>query len=767
MKFSNKLFVIISSISALLLVVTFIVSISFSETTEKVNPPTQSQTDLVLNTPSEIARSEIPESENENVEEKYSQTGEQPLAPEGDINSLIVSFKNSLNKEQIDAWISTLPRSEQDLIYLGDELGFGFWNLMLVLPATPEFAQNLSEKFLLNSEIATVEPNYPVKLEQVSEESASVGAQSLQYGAPWGLDRIDQRSLPLNGSFEYNFSGSGVKAYVVDTGVYSGHLELLGKVSAGFDGIQDGRGTGDCSGHGTHVAGTIAGTNYGVAKQTQIIPVRVLDCAGQEGSSSLILQGLSWTLNHYLSNPGPSIVNMSLVLYPSSSVDAAVQTLINNGIVVVAAAGNTGYIGPGNSCLWSPARVPAVLTVNASDLSDNDASFSNYGSCSDLYAPGVGIRSAGIASSTQITSKSGTSMATPHVAGAAALLLSENPGLPPSEVATRIISNASNIDFGLAQYGDPNKLLFVGVDQSSLVSRLAGSDRYGTSVSISSSFSPGVPVLYIATGENYPDALSAASAAAIQGGPLLLTDPAFLPGVVRSEIQRLQPGQIVVVGGTGAVSENVYSELRILTPSLRRDFGPDRFSTSRLIAERAFTGRSVNTAFIATGHDFPDALSAGSAASNLGAPVILVDGKAQSIDSEALSLLQRLGVTRVFIAGGTGVVSQSLENSLKISFGSGNVVRLSGQDRYSTSRAINQSSFASAQKIYLAVGTNFPDSLSGAALAGVSRAPLYIVPSYCVPSDVLVEINRFGATSVVLLGGTGVLSSRVAALGPC
>jgi putative cell wall-binding protein len=417
--------------------------------------------------------------------------------------------------------------------------------------------------------------------------------------------------------------------------------------------------------------------------------------------------------------------------------------------------------------LWTPARVPDVITVNASDASDNDASFSNYGSCSDLYAPGVNIRSAGIASTTEITTKSGTSMATPHVTGAVARILSEDPTLTPAAVTARLMSLATNIDFGLAQYGDPNKLLFMGIDPNSLVSRLAGADRYSTSVAISSSFSAGVPVVYVATGENYPDALSAASAAAVQGGPLLLTDPAYLPGVIRSEINRLRPTQIVVVGGAGAVSDAVYNELATLAPTIRRDSGPDRFSTSRLIAERAFTGRTVTTAFIATGHDFPDALSAGASAATLGAPVILVDGAAGSLDGGAQYLMQRLGVTKVYIAGGTGVVSSGIEASLKQAFGNSNVVRLSGPDRYSTSRAINAGTFTASQKIYLAVGTNFPDSLSGAALAGVAHAPLYIVPSTCVPGDVLYDINRYAATNVVLLGGAGVLSAKVAALNPC
>jgi putative cell wall-binding protein len=339
-----------------------------------------------------------------------------------------------------------------------------------------------------------------------------------------------------------------------------------------------------------------------------------------------------------------------------------------------------------------------------------------------------------------------------------------SPSPSPSSTSTPTASPSSSPTSGTSP--SPSSSSQRRPSPSFNLQRLSGGDRYSTSVQIARPFTAGVPVVYVATGENYPDALSAGSAAAAADGPLLLVDPNYVPGTIRSEIQRLQPQLIVVVGGTGAVSADVYNQLSQLAPSIRRDSGSDRFATSRLIAERAFSSTGATTAFIATGHDFPDALAASAAAASLSAPVILVDGKASSADGGSVYLMHRLGVSRIYIAGGTAVVSAGIEASLKSEFGANNVIRLAGSDRYSTSRTINATIFNSASKTFLAVGTNFPDSLSGAALAGVMGSPLYIVPQNCVPSDVSYDIRRFNSTPV-LLGGSGVLGDGVGRLDPC
>ncbi|MET1051016.1 MAG: cell wall-binding repeat-containing protein, partial [Mycetocola sp.] len=294
-----------------------------------------------------------------------------------------------------------------------------------------------------------------------------------------------------------------------------------------------------------------------------------------------------------------------------------------------------------------------------------------------------------------------------------------------------------------------------------------GTDRYATGVDISKkSFSPGVPVVYVATGLAFPDALAAAPAAAAQGGPLLLTAVNALPASILDEIKRLKPGKIVVVGGTGAVSASVYNQLKALTPSIRRDAGTDRFETSRTIVQNAFPTGSA-TAFVATAWNFPDALAASAAAGAINAPVVLVDGKATAVDAKTKALLSTLKVKNAKVAGGTGVVSAKVEASLKTILGATNVTRLGGGDRYTTATLINKASFAQSDTVYLANGLGFADALAGAALAGKNKAPLYTVYANCVPSQVLGEITRLGANKVVLLGGAGALTANVAKLTAC
>ncbi len=286
------------------------------------------------------------------------------------------------------------------------------------------------------------------------EEDGVIELDATQSPATWGLDRIDQQNLPLNNSYVYNKSGSGVTAYVIDTGIRITHSEFGGRASSGFTAINDGNGTNDCNGHGTHVAGTIGSATWGVAKAVALKAVRVLDCSGS-GTTSGVISGVNWvTANRTL----PAVANMSLGGGASSALDTAVTNSINSGITYAIAAGNSNA----NACTTSPARVASALTVGATSTNDTRASFSNYGTCLDLFAPGVSIISTWYASNTATNTLSGTSMAAPHVAGAAALYLSSLPGKTPSEVATALNGNATANKVTSPGTGSPNRLLYTG-----------------------------------------------------------------------------------------------------------------------------------------------------------------------------------------------------------------------------------------------------------------------------------------------------------------
>ena len=292
---------------------------------------------------------------------------------------------------------------------------------------------------------------------ELIEEDAAVSTTEIQLNATWGIDRIDQRALPLNGQYSYAFTGATVRAYVIDTGVRASHQEFSGRVQTGFSAIDDGLGANDCNGHGTHVAGTIAGSSYGVAKSVSIVPVRVLGCDGS-GTLSGVIAGLDWVAaNHPSGTPG--VANMSLGAGASSTLDSAVNNLINRGITVVVAAGNSAA----SACNYSPARVPAAITVAASTIGDQLASFSNYGNCVDLIAPGSSITSAWYTSDGAIASLNGTSMASPHVAGAAVTLFASG-YLSPANIDSQLKAMATSNLFTSLPSGTPNLLLYTNTE---------------------------------------------------------------------------------------------------------------------------------------------------------------------------------------------------------------------------------------------------------------------------------------------------------------
>lgn len=272
-----------------------------------------------------------------------------------------------------------------------------------------------------------------------------------QSNPDWGLDRIDQKNLPLDSAYSYLQTGSGTTAYIVDTGILSTHQQFSGRVLSGYTAISDGNGTSDCHGHGTHVAGTVGGSTYGVAKNVSLVPIRILGCDGS-GASSNVIAGLDWILKN---GKKPAVVNMSLGGEANASLDSAVENLFNNGYVMVVAAGNSNT----DACSSSPARVSKAITVAATDSTDTRASYSNYGSCVDIFAPGSQINSSWIGSNTATKVLNGTSMATPHVVGVVAEMLQSTPTATPQTISTNLLNQASN-NVVKNPSGSPNRLLY-------------------------------------------------------------------------------------------------------------------------------------------------------------------------------------------------------------------------------------------------------------------------------------------------------------------
>jgi putative cell wall-binding protein len=292
------------------------------------------------------------------------------------------------------------------------------------------------------------------------------------------------------------------------------------------------------------------------------------------------------------------------------------------------------------------------------------------------------------------------------------------------------------------------------------VERLAGSDRYGTAAAISrASYDPGVPVAYVAAGSNFPDALAAGAAAVRRGGPVLLVAGTSVPAATATELARLDPAEIVVVGGTSMVSQGVVDQLRgyATTGSVRRLAGATRYATAAEISRDAFPS-GVPVAYVATGINFPDALAGVAAAGSGGGPVLLTTPNA--LPAETAAELARLDPDRIVVLGGTSMISSAVSSALQ-GYASSGVTRLSGANRYSTAVDVSRKTFADSEVVFVATGWNFPDALGGGPVAGSVPGPLLLVPGTSIPSDVASELQRLGPDRVVILGGTSVVSSGV------
>ncbi|HZC27968.1 MAG TPA: S8 family peptidase [Actinopolymorphaceae bacterium] len=305
---------------------------------------------------------------------------------------------------------------------------------------------------LSGSALADIRANPDVAFVEADQK---VSIDTTQSPATWGIDRIDQRNLPLSNSYTYTATGSGVTAYIIDTGIRFSHQQFGGRAVSGFDAV-DGGSADDCNGHGTHVSGTVGSQTYGVAKAVRLVAVRVLDCNGS-GTTSGVVAGIDWVTSNHAAGQ-PAVANMSLGGGASTALDNAVATSISDGVTYAVAAGNDSA----NACNSSPSRVAAAITVGATTSTDARSSFSNTGTCLDLFAPGSSITSTWNTSDTATNTISGTSMATPHVTGAAALYLQANPSASPAAVRNALVAAATPGVVGSPGSGSPNLLLYTG-----------------------------------------------------------------------------------------------------------------------------------------------------------------------------------------------------------------------------------------------------------------------------------------------------------------
>ena len=367
------------------------------------------------------------------------------------------------------------------------------------------------------------------------EQDSIMSIGDTEVGPPYGLDRIDQRRLPLDNSYTYSTTASNVTVYVIDTGIRTTHVDFGGRASVGVDEVGDGQDGQDCNGHGTHVAGTVGGSEYGVAKGVHLVAVRVFNCTGSAPTSQVI-EGVDWVTANAVR---PSVANMSLGGGQSTAMNTAVQNSISAGITYVLAAGNSDA----DACLFSPASTPNAITVGATDpFTDDRASYSNFGHCLDLFAPGSFITSDWDTSDTATNTISGTSMAAPHVAGVAALYLATHPTASPAAVRNLLVAAATRHVVGDLGTGSPNLLLY---------SRFADCDRVYTGSLSTLTVSRGVVCLY---GASVSGGITVTRGAALDLENSTVTGSVSTNGADSVRICGSTTGSIAVSGTTGFVT---------------------------------------------------------------------------------------------------------------------------------------------------------------------------------------------------------------------
>ncbi len=392
-----------------------------------------------------------------NAINKTDSTGLAPfhgaLDKQTDKSRYIVLLKENSMQRFSDVSMDRKSRIQHRAKQIGKLAGLKVEKSFLALPGFIASANKTTiKKLRAHADVKLVQLISQYYLPELPTEPKQLVAD--QGGATWGIDRSDQRSLPLNSNYHYDYEGQGVNVYVMDTGINAEHNEFGGRVKSQWNFYHDNADTTDCQGHGSHVAGTIGGSTYGIAKQAILHSVKVYGCAGEPATEDQVVTAMDWVAANATL---PAVANLSLSVEKiDPAMDAAVRQAVANGVTVVVAAGNDND----NACNRSPSREPLAITVGSTTREDKRSGFSNYGSCVDIFAPGSSVTSAWHTSNSATRSISGTSMATPHVAGIVALYLAENPNMTPAEVEQKLLSKATPNKLSGLKANDPNLLAY-------------------------------------------------------------------------------------------------------------------------------------------------------------------------------------------------------------------------------------------------------------------------------------------------------------------
>lgn len=603
------------------------------------------------------------------------------------------------------------------------------------------------------------------------------------YGSQWSYAKTGMES-----AWDIERGQAFVEVAVIDTGADLDHPDLVANLDLDSDwDFYSGDATADdLNGHGTHVAGIIAAASnnatgiVGTAPGVRIVPIKVM--GRSYGTTADFIDGLMYAADLGVEVANTSLGSTAADIGPSGVVlmQEAVDYARSKGVVVVAATGNeaTGSAYNPVTDLYYPAACSGVIAVGATNQFNGRAPYSNYGPGVDIVAPG-GDDDARILSTfpnDRYAYLSGTSMASPHVAGAVALMRSYAPAATPAEIESALYSTTQDLGapgwdqyygFGLMQVRAALDALDVPSPQ---VSRLEGTDRYQTALAISRSMleTGTATTTVIASGENFPDALAASSLAGAYDGPLLLTGKSSLPSGLLAELDRIGTTHVVIVGGTGAIDTPVSTALTNAGLVVERIAGSDRYATAAAVAEKlrvVLGAAQLPTAFIARGDLFPDALAVAPYAYSQGIPVLLT--QSGSLPASTLTALASIGTTDVVILGGSGAVGTGVLSALSVLPNPVSVARWAGVDRYATAEQIARGAimrgWSSGASFGVATGTDFPDALTGSVACGSAGGILLLTAPTSLSAGPRAVLQEFGSDGipVTIYGGTGAVSKIV------